>query len=702
MQERNVHTTARNEARAFEQALPLSQRKELGQFFTGMPLGRVLAHLAIHVDTGRVLDPMAGTGDLLDAVHEAATICGAKLDRLDAIEVDEAAAAICNDRLTRVCTPGNLVPHVISGDAFDPDTYNAVPETGYDLVITNPPYVRYQSLNGRAGKTREGLLNIARQRLSAVSQEVWTVLAGGYSGLADLSIPAWLLSGLLVKPGGRLALVVPATWRSRAYADVIRYLLLRCFALEAIVEDTQPGWFSDALVRTHLIVAQRLADSNIAVPLSARMNWPLASWMQIAPEASDSSSLVGESFDVDEPEAAFASWCWAKERKDIIGVSARGFSLESEWGLLRQQARSRGWMEVLEQEVPELPLFPISCSLGVPVPDSLNDLLPANFSHDNLITLEDAGIRTGQGLRTGCNRFFYVHLVAAPDQGFATVKTDPALGSRVLVVPVDALMPVIHRQSELGAWISGTMPHTRVLDLRKWVLSEDYETVCAAKEVYQRTGNKFPRVMPEVLASYVRDAGAKPLGGKKDSKPVSDFSAVRTNVRSARENAQPRFWYMLPDFMPRHLPQAFVPRIIHGAPQVYSNSEPPILIDANFSTFWPQQHKWTPVSLTAFLNSIWCRTVMESVGTPLGGGALKLEAIHIRRMPVPKLSDASIKQLEVATCCFEGKLRGQMIDRVVLGALLDKKNTVSGIDAFAHSLSTRLAALGAARKRGTA
>ena len=62
---------------------------------------------------------------------------------------------------------------------------------------------------------------------------------------------------------------------------------------------------------------------------------------------------------------------------------------------------------------------------------------------------------------------------------------------------------------------------------------------------------------------------------------------MRTNVRQSRNGKSlPRFWYMLPDFAPRHLPPAFVPRINHGVARVESNLEPAILIDANFSTFW--------------------------------------------------------------------------------------------------------------------
>src|SRR3546814_5146308 len=41
----------RSSARSFEESLPPAQRKRLGQFFTGLPLGALLAHLA--------LDPVA-------------------------------------------------------------------------------------------------------------------------------------------------------------------------------------------------------------------------------------------------------------------------------------------------------------------------------------------------------------------------------------------------------------------------------------------------------------------------------------------------------------------------------------------------------------------------------------------------------------------------------------------------------------------
>src|SRR4051794_10882092 len=70
----------REGARAYEEALPAGQRKQLGQYFTGLPLGKLLAHLAWRPETRTVLDPMAGHGDLLDAAWEAAIEHGAGLE----------------------------------------------------------------------------------------------------------------------------------------------------------------------------------------------------------------------------------------------------------------------------------------------------------------------------------------------------------------------------------------------------------------------------------------------------------------------------------------------------------------------------------------------------------------------------------------------------------------------------------------------
>lgn len=699
MRECEADIAIRNEARAFEEALPAPQRKELGQYFTGMPLGRVLAALAIDDETLTVLDPMAGSGDLLDAASEAAAVHGTRLLRLDAIEVDEPTAAMCAMRLQRVGAGRETAPCVTCGDAFLPATYETLPDSGYDLVITNPPYVRYQSLNGRGAKVRSGLSAIVDQRLSGAAHKVWRALTDGYSGLADLSVPAWLLSALLVRPGGRLALVVPATWRSRAYADVVRYLILRCFRLELVAEDTQPGWFSDALVRTHLIVARRLPDAEMAEPLIARRDWPETLWVQVAPNATSPKSLLGDAFPGAQPEEAFAAWCRLAARPDARGIRSRAFYLEEEWAALRAQAGARAWMKSLEPAGTARPVPAQTDPAAVLIPGALRDLLPSSFNGRALRALDAARIHAGQGLRTGCNRFFYVRLAGDENDAVMRVETDAVFGGRTVPAPANTLMPVLHRQADLEAWRNGILPATRVLDLRGAVLPEDMDKVCQSAGLQLLRTEDLPAVMPDELAAHVRTAAKTSVGSDANARPIPDLSAVKTNVRAARGSSVPRFWYMLPDFMPRHQPQAFVPRIIHDTPRVYANANPAILIDANFSTFWTTDDGWEAAGLTALLNSSWSRAVMEAAGTPLGGGALKLEAVHLRTMPVPHLDPEAIATLNNAGRDSQDP---QQCDRIVLRALLGDRASDSDIAAFAEGLTERCVALCAGRQRGAA
>lgn len=94
---------------------------------------------------------------------------------------------------------------------------------------------------------------------------------------------------------------------------------------------------------------------------------------------------------------------------------------------------------------------------------------------------------------------------------------------------------------------------------------------------------------------------------------------------------------------------------------------------------------------------------MEAVGTPLGGGALKLEAVQLRAMPVPRLGRAAIAKIDTVLEAQESDERArQAIDRIVLGALLGIKTPVPALDRFAQALYGRLADMGAARQRGAA
>src|SRR5439155_1526562 len=97
-----------------------------------------------------------------------------------------------------------------------------------------------------------------------------------------------------------------------------------------------------------------------------------------------------------------------------------------------------------------------------------------------------------------------------------------------------------------------------------------------------------------------------------------------------------------------HFPSVFIPRVIHHQPEIALNADPPVLIDANFSTAWSNNPEWSPLAMFALLNSSWMQLCMEAIGTPMGGGALKLEATQIRRLPLPDFPSEVLRALHEA------------------------------------------------------
>ena len=683
-------------ARSHQSRLPSAQRKRFGQHFSGLQIGRLLAHLALDEHTRTVLDPMAGNGDLLDATWEAATECGLVLDRLDGVEIHRPTADVCRDRLRGLLADVPTAPAsaVIAADAFDAVAKDRLAESQYDLVITNPPYVRCQ---GRADQgvcdrtIRRQLQRIAAKRQTGPDAPVWLAVAGGYSGLADLSIPAWLLAASLVRADGRLAIVVPATWRSRDYADVVRFLMSHCFEIERIIEGPRSAWFPDALVCTHLVVARRLP---------ARGNRG-AAWIKIGGEAATPGSLVGASFHRRCPERRFAAWLHKQETAsgDRPGIAVSPFDLANERSTIDQQVARKRWHrplsgkrrghdETCEDAAPS----------GVCVPSAIVDLLPSSALAHTLTALDQVDISVGQGLRTGCNGFFYVDSVEC-DIADTVVETASLFGCRRFTVPNAALRPVIRRQTDLAGLEERVLPECRVLDLRPFVLPEDMPAVCAAEQTYRACGEEMPRMMPPDLSDHVRLAARTAADGTGKGKPIPELSAVRTNLRPCRPGkAKPRFWYMLPDFAPRHLPAVAIPRVNHGLPWAEANPQRKLLVDANFATVWAPGRAWAPHALKALLNSTWCRVAMEALCTPMGGGALKVEATHLRRLPLPRLSKLQRAELAKAgrRLTRNASTTQAAIDDIVLGAVCAGKPRSAG--KLAKALRERAVELVRARR----
>lgn len=608
------------------------RRKRLGQYFTGLGLGSLLAALAQADRAKTIIDPMAGSGDLLAACLSV----GAKPDHLAGMEIDDRALQACRNRLPEASC--------LAGSAFEPDVLSRLPAKSWDLVIANPPYVRYQSFSEKADtshslpsamQVRTGLMQSLQlfTALDTEDKKLFAHLVSGYSGLSDLAVPSWLLCAALVKLGGRLALVVPESWLSRDYAAIVHYLLFRWFEIEFVVEDEHASWFDDAQVKTTLIVAKRVKRRSSVL---FRPEGESYCHIALSAAAGTSDSPIGRmALAIQKPEREFARQArlWLRNASTHADghVRTRPIAVKLSCANVVNVASKQKWFALMGEQIG-------STASSVFIPHEIHDWLSTLACPPRFNTFEACGIAVGQGLRTGANGFFYADGQPSGDE-VSLVFGGPLAGNQARA-PLGIARPVLRKQSELpeGFTITSSSTPGWILDFRRHSLPEDVGAGDLVSPSYEE--------MPSELVRIVRAAARANFGTGAKPQRVWELTAVAPNIKPASRGAPARHWYMLPDFAPRHMPDVLLPRVNAVTPKAYLNEGRECLVDANFSTMWIlPTSKWTASALLALMNSVWVQAVLECTGAVMGGGALKVEATHLRRFPVPETPDAAIGEL---------------------------------------------------------
>ena len=173
-------------------------RKARGAFFTPPELARFVARWAIRFPDDHVLEPACGEAEFLVAASDCLRSLGCKSAVAErnvvGCEVHEASAEKAVGRLGALGCSANIVVS---------DFLRLAPDPSFDVVIGNPPYVRFQSLSS---DQKDAIGAIAERHGVAVSS------------LSSLWMPFVLHSVSFLKPGGRLGLVLPAELLTVNYA----------------------------------------------------------------------------------------------------------------------------------------------------------------------------------------------------------------------------------------------------------------------------------------------------------------------------------------------------------------------------------------------------------------------------------------------------------------------------------------------------
>ncbi|WP_439366032.1 Eco57I restriction-modification methylase domain-containing protein [Bradyrhizobium sp. DASA03005] len=176
---------------------PLSQ-KAAGAYYTPDWVVRCLLNWAVRSDEDRMLDPSCGDGRFI-AGHRNAV----------GIEQDARATQAAIER-----APWALVHE---GDFF---SWAAETSERFECAAGNPPFIRYQTFKGEQ-----------RARALALCQK----LGANFSGLASSWAPFLAATAGLLKPGGRMAFVVPAEIGHAPYAAPLLDYMVENFATVHVV-----------------------------------------------------------------------------------------------------------------------------------------------------------------------------------------------------------------------------------------------------------------------------------------------------------------------------------------------------------------------------------------------------------------------------------------------------------------------------------
>ena len=173
-------------------------QKEAGAYYTPDAVVRTLLEWVVRYPDDRLIDPACGDGRFI-AGHRNTV----------GIEQDNLAV-----RLARMRAPWALVHE---GDFF---TWAARVTERFECAAGNPPFIRYQHFTG---ETRARALDLC------------TRLGANFTRLTSSWAPVLAAVAGVLKPGGRLAFVVPAEIGHAPYAAPLLEYLVQRFALVHVV-----------------------------------------------------------------------------------------------------------------------------------------------------------------------------------------------------------------------------------------------------------------------------------------------------------------------------------------------------------------------------------------------------------------------------------------------------------------------------------
>ena len=223
-----------------------TDQKLRGGYYTPDYLARFLTQWAVGNGVNSILEPSCGDGIFIEqvaAIDSNIRVVGFEIDREEANKSAERGAV------------HGLTDHTTYNRDFLSWGIHALQNESsrFDAVLGNPPFIRYQYLP---------------VDFQGNAEAIFKQLGCKFTKHTNAWVPFILASFALLRPGGRLAMVVPAEIIHIGHANSLRSYLYQ-HARKIIVIDPEELWFPDTLQGTVLLlVEKKLSPSDKAQGLS--------------------------------------------------------------------------------------------------------------------------------------------------------------------------------------------------------------------------------------------------------------------------------------------------------------------------------------------------------------------------------------------------------------------------------------------------
>lgn len=196
----------------------LNSDKLRGGYYTPKPIADFLCKWAIDDETGKVLEPSCGDGNFIESAILRMEEVGRTNDEIsqliNGVELIEEEASKAKNR-----AEGRRVdPEVITNKDFF--TFMKENQDKYDVVLGNPPFIRYQNFP-------------EEHRTLAI--EMMKDLGMKPNKLTNIWVPFLIISASRLNDNGKMAMVIPAELFQVKYAAESRIFLSKFFQRITIV-----------------------------------------------------------------------------------------------------------------------------------------------------------------------------------------------------------------------------------------------------------------------------------------------------------------------------------------------------------------------------------------------------------------------------------------------------------------------------------